>query len=417
MSQFTSPPRIPNVMDDSPDPVDETKKKKMKTKKERETKDAKKKSGSKAKKVSQRQPRIAEPAPGPEPAPSELHKLPPEIRLKIYGELLRADKPILVYGGWRIVYRRQNKRKGERMNDRQKRDDEALDIPIAILSTCRLFYKEALPVLYGENTFLYRLRDPIAAVTDVARLVQIDTSEEELPDSDYEDEGGADNDSDWEEGNAARGGASGRRARRAKRMDFDIDVDKHLHLFRRIIVEAEHNRFSEGTKHSMARAINTFAARQPASQPAPNIRSLTVRVAPLWDRMSGTFGRFTFVDFFAAESPVMQAVRAVRCPLLRVDLMTRYMEGPSEKAGCSLTIDRRHEMLRLQSSEPRGEYWPRDIVARGMRNAEAAKAEKALSSMGEYVDRFCRAYVQGVAGGLAAVQYLWDEFEDIGEGF
>ncbi|POR38844.1 Uncharacterized protein TPAR_00953 [Tolypocladium paradoxum] len=422
MSQFiTSPPRIPDVMDDSPDPVDETTTTKKKTKKElhKEKRNAKKKGGRKAKEGGERQRRVVEPTPEPEPEPdpepSALHRLPPEIRLKIYAELLRADKPILVYGGWRLVYRRQHKRKSERRHDRQKKEDEALDTPIAILSTCRLFYQEALPVLYGENTFLYRLRDPIATVTDVARLVQIDTSEEELLDAEYEDEGGAESGSDWEEGHATRRGAS---RRRAKKTAFDIDIGKHLHLFRRIVVEAEHNRFSEDTKHSMACAIDAFATRHPGRHPAPNIRSLTVRVAPLWDHAGGTVGRFTFVDFFAAESPVMQAMRAVRCCFLRVDLMTRYMDGPSEKAGCSLTVDRRHEMLHLRSSlEPRAEYWPRDVVARCVRKAEATKACSALNSMGEYVDKFCRAYVQGVAGGLAAMEHLWDEFEDIGEGF
>lgn len=132
---------------------------------------------------------------------------------------------------------------------------------------------------------------------------------------------------------------------------------------------------------SMARAIRAFATPRASASganaspgPEPNIRTLTVRVAPLRSPFaapgSANGPSFTFVDFFAPGSPVSEAMQDVHCRFLRVDLMTRYMDGASEKAGGSLTIDHRHEFI----SRSCDGFWAHDPAMQEQRQDEVGAA-------------------------------------------
>ena len=81
-------------------------------------------------------------------APSFL-TLPPELRLQIYRYLLCHSSEIELQK-WQLplcqtVYYRH----------RLYRATEPLSLESAILGTCRTVYAEAMPVLYGENTFIF----------------------------------------------------------------------------------------------------------------------------------------------------------------------------------------------------------------------------------------------------------------------
>ncbi|ODA84024.1 hypothetical protein RJ55_02542 [Drechmeria coniospora] len=304
---------------------------------------------------------------------TELLKFPAEVRLRIFRHLLVADKDILVHAGWALVYKRQ-----------------AIGLSTAIMRTCRIVHGEASSVLYGDNVFRYRLRDASSPVSD-------------LPSHGRRHARGDDreSDSDWEEDNTVGVAAS------RSRTQSDISVVKHLPLFRRLAVEAEDNRYSESTKDAMARAIRVFAANGDGQRPRVNVRSFTIRVAPLWNPEVRPKGAFTFIDFFESNSPVMKAILAVRCRYFRVDLMTQYMDGPSPKSGCSLTIDRSHEMIRTQVRETKRDFWARELLMRETRESAANRSVEALDNLGREVAKFCVEYVQGVTGGTGA----WNSFE------
>lgn len=259
-------------------------------------------------------PRPRFPPARPSPPPSALDKLPIEIRYIIFKELLNISKPIKVHSGWKQVYKRQR-----------------FSIPIDILVTCRRFYDEGTDVLYGCNTFLYRLRDKIPSITDVDQVAFIDDRDAVLPtttNSD-EDQGEEDedpepedtNDPDWREETVVAPRQYMRRSRRVKPVPLaepDIHVEKHLHQFRELVIEAEKNRFAQGTKKLMANAIETFSYLK--SPHRTNIRTLTIRVAPQWDATGGTdgYGCFTFVDFFNPQSAVVQAIKSVNSQVVKV---------------------------------------------------------------------------------------------------
>ena len=92
--------------------------------------------------------------------PSMLFMIAPELRDKIYGYLLVSQKPINVKGLWteQVRYRTGRRRGGRR--DEITLDDNENTIDTRILRVCRQAFTEGVRVLYGQNRFVYNLRDP-----------------------------------------------------------------------------------------------------------------------------------------------------------------------------------------------------------------------------------------------------------------
>lgn len=329
---------------------------------------------------------------------SNLDKLSLEIRFIVYEQILTVRQPIKVHSGWQQVYKRQR-----------------LGIATAILRTCKRFYHEAISVLYGSNTFLYRLRDKIPCITDVDQVAHIDeegavlptmTNDDDEPGDEDEDPEPDDvNDPDWQEdlATAARP-QNGRRTRSANRpaaaVEPDIHLKQHMHLFRHLIIEAEKNRSAQGTKKLMANAIQAFAFERPTTTrrthaPSTNIDTLTIRVAPQWDATAGPdgHGRFTFVDFFSASSVVMRAIETLNCRFLQLDLMTRYMDAPFPSSGCRLTMDMRYARLVRNVQVHGQDDWAHDPAMQQERQRKAAVALGALRTLDGHVRAFCERFL------------------------
>ncbi|UKZ83315.1 hypothetical protein TrVFT333_011123 [Trichoderma virens FT-333] len=253
--------------------------------------------------------------------------LPREVRMEIYRYLLTVKRPIAVHGGWQQVYWTKD-----------------LQLSTKILRVCKRVHEEASTMLYGSNTFLYRLRDATTNVWNIENLEMEDSLflvDEEESSSEYEED--LEQDDEDEEDDPK---------------ESTINIDKYGHLFRNITIEAEANRYSTSTQDSMVAALNVF--RKPddgaPDEDAPyvkprNIHTLTVRIMPTWDRQNDQLeqGRFTFVDFFIAGGPVINAIKAVDCQMLYVELQTRHSSRRSAHVtvsgtgSCRLAINRRHE--------------------------------------------------------------------------
>ncbi|PHH58379.1 hypothetical protein CDD82_3117 [Ophiocordyceps australis] len=257
-------------------------------------------------------------------------------------------------------------------------------------------------------------------------------------------------------------------------MERHIHVDAHLHLFRHIAVEAEHNRFSDSTRTAMANAIRVFMPRSEAPAVGekrkgrdgeeavqPNLRTLTIRVAPRWvspvvleqddaadesdsnemsliafgpnvsdhdgedDGEHGSDGgqdsnsidaqdtsgvqpsHFTFVDFFAQDSPVVEAIKAVVSRFVRIELMSQFQVGSSTKLGCCMTMDRYYQVPIKPHTDP----WRRDIQMRRQRRLKEAAFGIAMQNLGESVSRFCANHFQAKTSGVAAVSG-WHGFHE-----
>ncbi|KAI8961556.1 hypothetical protein F5Y11DRAFT_223736 [Daldinia sp. FL1419] len=70
-------------------------------------------------------------------------RFPAEIREEIMRYMLVSPKEIAVFRGWTRVYSRRGPR-----------------LDLGILYTCRILWLEGIRILFGENTFLYDIRDP-----------------------------------------------------------------------------------------------------------------------------------------------------------------------------------------------------------------------------------------------------------------
>ncbi|KAG6000025.1 hypothetical protein E4U54_001576 [Claviceps lovelessii] len=331
-----------------------------------------------------------------------LDKLPVEIRFMIYKEILTVPQPINVHSGWQQVYRRGRP-----------------SIPIDILCTCRRFYDEAINVLYGSNTFLYRLRDEIPRMTDVDVVAHIDQDgvvlpsttnvDDEAGDEDDDEEPDDPDDPDWQEDVTTNARSQNtlkmRLQNRVSEAQPGIHVQKHAHLFRRIIIEAEKNRSSQCTKNLMANAIQTFAFNpsktavtgKHAPPSATNIKTLTIRVSPKWEEATpgaDTPGRFTFVDFFHAHSAVIQAIENLNCQFLQLDLMTAYMDRSLAHSGRRFTMDMRYKRIERHVRDHGQDAWAHDKATQQERRRNVGMVEAVLRSLDVQVQEFCQTFLR-----------------------
>lgn len=343
---------------------------------------------------------------------SLLHRFPTEIRLAIYKHLLVTKKEIQVHSGWEQVYRRQQ-----------------LSIPTSILRTCRGIYNEAIGVLYGRNKFLYKLRDHVPRVTDVDQVAQIDDYDTALPSNtfiqgdseDYDEEDEEDGDSDWEEETSVSSRHQPRSTRRrtARRAvaEPDINVKKHLHLFRRITIEAEQNRYLKATKLLMASAIATFEYKQGTPDDAlpAHLQMLTVRMHPRWEPTDDTNneagGEYTFVDFFHKQSPVIRAIRGLDFQFLRVELMG-CRRGDEEVKGQTFQMDFRCSRPNNGENGIRASVWVNDVVMQIGRRCRADKAANALDSLDERFAATCKEYLKKADWSWDGIYHHDEESED-----
>lgn len=320
--------------------------------------------------------------------------MPPEVVTNIMRYLLVGETPVLVFAGWKKTYHR-----GQPM------------LHTSILAALKRFYFLGCLVLYGENTFLYRLRD---APLDVPDLEELNRDEEMIEEGDAsasdaesnydagdeEEAAEAEDDSDGEYQPGASGIGAPRRPRPARcpqvqrTQDRTIDIEKFRPLIRHIIVEAEHNRFSQGQKLNMARAIQAFIPPPKAISPGsfdpdlrPNINTLTIRVWPML--ISDT--TFSFVDFFAPEGPIVAAVKALECQHLRIEVKARYLvpDGMDQKSK-RYRLDMRNLRMWQRADAGLADWWRTDLALRENRRNSAVATARIVESLQKIVLGRCK---------------------------
>ncbi|KAJ4856025.1 hypothetical protein T069G_09393 [Trichoderma breve] len=304
----------------------------------------------------------------PPPEPVTFMDMPREIRMEIYRHLLTAAKPIPVHGGWKQVYWTKD-----------------LQISTAILRTCKIVHEEASVVLYGANTFLYRLRDANFNGDYIDNLATDDEPvgrDGDESESEYEDDLEED-DEDDEDGPVEPD------------RECSINIERYAHLFRHITIEAEANRYSDITQNSMVAAMDVF--RKPdqggPAETSRSIHTLTVCIMPLLHQQEDqpSQKRFTFVDFFLPKSPVIQAIKAVDCQVLHVDILTRHASRRSAQVtvkgtgSCRLTINRRHEQaMNYFQGEAAG-----DKAVRRRTVEMAKRSVEAIDTLAKHIEEQC----------------------------
>ncbi|CAH0024248.1 unnamed protein product [Clonostachys rhizophaga] len=371
-----------------------------------------------------------------------IFPIPLEIREEIYRYLLRSNMPIAVFDGWKRVYKHGNTRQtGPAFTDRPSLD-------ISVLRLNKSFYPEAARILYSENIFLYRLRDPPAICPppiNLDALVAFDSPSSTTGSLEGDDP----NDGDYQEHNPQ---SSTRRARsRRKKKELDepyINVGKFHHLFRHVIIEAEHNRCGDDTLRSMQEALEILSnppsvdkdlvplypsttaselskkkqkserkakhgvGREEARTPTiitPNIMTLVIKIRP--SRLQND--SFTFVNFFDKKSPILEAIRNLQPQQLYVKVMMGQFTNRRNGVNISINFRHRRIIYLAESGEP--DMWARDREMIIRRKRKAVESLKKLDELGSDVRKSCNRYLiqhSDIVEVDDEFDFEWDEIED-----
>lgn len=302
-------------------------------------------------------------------------RLPAEIREEVYRYLLVSPKPVMVRAGWMRMYER-----------------EKPGLNTEILRVNQQINTEAVRILYSENVFLYRLRDPRntgSGVADIQGLAEDDDRSE--VDTDYENS----QDFDYEVAPA------GRRSSRKKTVPkMDINVAKFGLLFRRLTIQAEYNRYDQNVMQSMAQAISVFTAQpgngtkaykdsaKDGKPRATNIHTFTVRVAPM-----STSDSFTFVDFFKSDSPVNEALKRLSCQFIHIELLAQHLDPTTRHTGLRMVIDMRYRRIHRRAGRGntpgQKDIWHNDPCIIDTRRMRVRESFRALMTLEQKVFDWC----------------------------
>ncbi|KAM3510636.1 hypothetical protein MY11210_005721 [Beauveria gryllotalpidicola] len=207
----------------------------------------------------------------------------------------------------------------------------SLELHPKILRTSSAAFDEAAAVLYGENQFLYLLRDGANHVADVAAIGQDDAPQ---PASDVEEE-------QSEQGRRPTTTRTTTRRGRKPLQQYDINLSRYIWRMRRICIEAEHNRFADEAQNRATSAVKVFTdhfAWCPNSF-RTRLASIELRVVPVWEAGvggGGGGGFFTFLDWFDADTELMRAVRNLSCDKMTVRLLPPPRRGGRSRRGRGL---------------------------------------------------------------------------------
>ena len=348
--------------------------------------------------------------------PPTLQGMPREVRERIFSHLLVHDEPIHVHGGWKKVYKNKTRTTHQTQrtdSNRLFRETVGPTLHPAILRVCKTFFWEGIRILYGGNRFLYRLRDKTPETApppvNVERLAQDDGSTA-AEDSEFDGQDDADSDSDYEDDSPARRALPTRRTVRGAKAQAatggeDVHFAKYYPLFRYIIVEAEHNRHGEDTMRLMADAIQVFnhppKAKKdglpiwPGRRPLKtNIRTLTIRIHPM---VHGLFKEgevtYTFVPFFAMDSPVMAAMHELLPWFIRIEVDSRYLDKSQKAARMCVDLNpvRIHKGVMQGDKDP----WRDDEAMLDDRQRMADTYRRGMLNLEHEVELCCRRFSRG----------------------
>lgn len=288
--------------------------------------------------------------------------------------------------------------------------NQNLDLQPKILQACRKIFQEAAVVLYGENRFLYLLRDGTNEVCDIMAVARND---DPFPASDVEEPS--------EAGPTTRNRRGRRNGAVSTLSNYDINLDRYIKYMRHLSIEAEHNRFTGEAERLAVNAIKVFTDRYTWCPLAPGlstrIEALEIRVVPTWDHnldspLEEWIGGFTFLDWFSGDSDLVKAVRAVSCDKLTVRLLSppaagargrsrRLRGAATEEQGPCFTYHL--DMYDLQATRLVSEYgipdpWAADAAMQQGREVRVKEMDNEFAELRSVLKKACKDPQYGERG-------------------
>ncbi|KAF5710438.1 hypothetical protein FMUND_9530 [Fusarium mundagurra] len=303
--------------------------------------------------------------------------LPAEVREQIYRGLLLSDNPILVYDSWRRVYQRKN---------------PGLDI--SILMVCKKVFVEARGVMYGENIFLYLLRDAPTQYHGMANIQDLVNDDVYVPEPGMRDQESIVN-------------RDTNPLALPVHEPGTIDTVKYAQYFRFITVKADPSRSNAVTREFMVDAIKMFA-KTPYNA---NIHTLKIVISPRLEH-----GKFTFVDFFEPTSELMIALRALPCERIHVHIVNKLLNNGAWPSSTDLILRthqlRFHRQLVLQAREDKrkdesndrdvkgqsSDLFQTDAKMRNFRYNKLCLIHQRMAQLSKFIRQVCEKCAQNDDG-------------------
>ena len=148
----------------------------------------------------------------------ELGRLPTEVRDVIFRHMLLSPKEISLLRGWSLVFPR-----------------DCPKLELALIRTCEVFRRQGLRILYGENRFVYRNRDPNERHDATPWVLEKVFKHSHFP------------------------------------------IDRYGHLIRYIRINVEHNRMGRDHRDNFARSLAKFGPKSNILC-AANLHTVTIEV-------------------------------------------------------------------------------------------------------------------------------------------
>ncbi|KAL2118382.1 hypothetical protein VTJ04DRAFT_8042 [Mycothermus thermophilus] len=349
------------------------------------------------------------PFPSIEPPPAGFFSLPRELRDKVYRHLLTTPQPIPVHFLWtRVVGRRITRRTRSRARANNNHttataggsfsffdsdnEDSDLDtrIDTRVLRVCRQIAEEGLRVLYGENTFLYTLRDVAEVKKHIIRLANAQLQQQQQQQQRQRRPSPRTRNCSVQ----SPVSPSFPSAVSAAARDCDINLEKYGHLIRHMAIELDRNRTGDEYQELMCAALEAIVPEgydkwewgfSPSVfspvQPKIRLSTLTITISPCVPRglkqllaeqndEFGTHGTstansnnnnhkdvsknaggndndnrpihprllagLTVAKFFSPDSGVLRALQAVQTDFLRVNVHVNSDAAKDSVAGADI---------------------------------------------------------------------------------
>ncbi|XXG99774.1 hypothetical protein Hte_006115 [Hypoxylon texense] len=217
-------------------------------------------------------------------AMGHLGKLPTEIRDKILRYLLVSTRDIKVFNGWSIVYPRSKP-----------------NLDVSILSTCKVLHLQGVRIMFGENTFLYDIRDIIQGTLSPTSM------------------------------SVVYGGCL-------------VPIDVYGHLIRHIKIHIDPNRLLIKNADTFTKAIQKFLPNHGLVEPA-NIHTLTLEIPAKIKQQPGTMNVW---DLFGSD--VRDTLAKLNIQFIRI-IATKLEDNWEEKYEYAIDLRHFHKLKQEQEQK------------------------------------------------------------------
>ncbi|ETS79580.1 hypothetical protein PFICI_09433 [Pestalotiopsis fici W106-1] len=249
-------------------------------------------------------------------------RVPTEVRDMILSYLLVHYNDIRVLNNWSLVYERSRP-----------------NLHVGILRVCRIFHRQGIRILYGENTFKYLVRDPSPMNPHTQLVIDHVYNSNHIP------------------------------------------MEKHIHLVKKVKLVVEANRMHwYDIREAVPRALLMFVPGQ-LHTVAIELPAQTRESLGLDPDIGTNMDDVPVSDWLHGNTLVLKTLQQLNCQFIRMLALT--YENESFEA----LIDRRSHFTQRGAGDGRSDMWSEDQLMLANRKMEATKSCARLGALWHWLRR------------------------------